>query len=159
MSRYHLLAAEIYGYSFANYQDHLGIGNIRYEKLMPDDARKLERADRESWTLERIARELDTDTDEAAARLEGYRRARAVVDAENPAESFRTAVRQAIEHAAAEGLGDAASIEELVKQICYRASDLSVLLEREGQKLSRYSRHLRRESDVDYHEGYFDEEG
>jgi hypothetical protein len=159
MKRYHLLAAEIYGYSFANYQDHLGIGNIRYDKLMPDDARKLERAHAESCPLERIAQELNVDTDEAAAALEAYRCARKVVDAENPAESFRAAVRQVIENAVAKGLDDAASIEALVKQICYRASDLSVLLEREGHQLSRYSRHLRREPDVNYYEGYFEEEG
>lgn len=28
MNRYHLLAAETYCYSFANYEDHLGIGRI-----------------------------------------------------------------------------------------------------------------------------------
>ena len=39
MNRYHLLAAEIFGYSYANYQDHLDVHNIRYTKLMPKDAR------------------------------------------------------------------------------------------------------------------------
>jgi hypothetical protein len=31
MDRIHLLAAEIFGYSYANYEDHLGIGNIRFD--------------------------------------------------------------------------------------------------------------------------------
>lgn len=43
MTRYQLLAAEIFGYSYANYQDHLGIGNIRYDRLMPEEAKKLGR--------------------------------------------------------------------------------------------------------------------
>ena len=38
MTREQLLAAEIFGYSFANDQDHLGIGNVRYEQLMPASA-------------------------------------------------------------------------------------------------------------------------
>jgi hypothetical protein len=157
MNRYQLLAAEIYGYSYANYEDHLGIGNVRFEKLMPGTARILERAATEGWLTERIARELKMDEAEAAEALRCYYRARDVVDAENPAESFRWGVRQAIESALKEGLGDEASVERLVTQICYRAADLALLLQREGKPLSRYSRHLRREPGVEYHEGYFDE--
>jgi hypothetical protein len=158
MNRYHLLAAEIYGYSYANYEDHLGIGNIRYEKLMPNAARTLERAEREHWPMEKVARKLKVDQEEAAELVRSFRAARDVVDAENPAESFRWAVRQCIEHALASGLRDEASVERLVTQICYRAADLAFLLKREGQPLSRYSRHLRIEPGVEYHEGYFDEE-
>jgi hypothetical protein len=156
MDRIHLLAAEIFGYSYANYEDHLGIGNARFEKLMPNDARILERAAAKGWSTERIARELHCDAAEAEQSLRCYYRARDVVDAENPAESFRWGVRQTIENALKEGLGDEASIERLVTQICYRAADLALLLQREGKPLSRYSRHLRREPGVEYHEGYFD---
>ena len=49
MNRAQLLAAEIFGYSFANYADHLGIGNVRYERLMPEDVETLETAEREGW--------------------------------------------------------------------------------------------------------------
>jgi hypothetical protein len=157
MDRYQLLAAEIYGYSYANYEDHLGIGNVRYDKLMPETARTLERAAAEGWPTERIARALNTDEADAAEALECYYQARDVVDAENPAESFRWAVRQVIESALKEGLGDEPSVERLVTQICYRAADLALLLQQEGKPLSRYSRHLRREPGVEYHEGYFDE--
>jgi hypothetical protein len=157
MNRYHLLAAEIYGYSYANYRDHLGIGNIRYDKLMPADARKLERAEAEGWPAKKVARALGIDVAAAQVALRAFRRARDVVDAENAAESFRWAVRQCIERAVAEGLQDENSVEQLVTQICYRAADLAVLLEREGESLSRYSRHLRREPGVEYGEGYFDE--
>jgi hypothetical protein len=48
-------------------------------------------------------------------------------------------------------------VEDLVVQICYRAADLAVLLDMEGKPLSRYSRHLRREPDVEYDDGDFDE--
>jgi hypothetical protein len=157
VNRYQLLAAEIFGYSYANYQDHLGIGNIRYDKLMPDDARKLERAVAENWPMKRVARTLQVDEAEAQEALRAYQAARDVVDAENAAESFRCAVRQVVERAIKEGLGDENSVERLVTQICYRASDLGFLLEQENKPLARYSRHLRREPGVEYHEGYFDE--
>ena len=157
MNRYHLLAAEIFGYSYDNYEDHLGIGNLRYDKLMPDDARILERALAENWPVKKLARKLKLDEESAKDALQGFRAALEVVDAENPAESFRCAVRQVIEHAIKEGLRDENSVERLVTQICYRAADLSFLLKREGTLLSRYSRHLRREPGTEYSEGYFDE--
>jgi hypothetical protein len=158
MDRYKLLAAEMYGYSYANYEDHLGIGNIRYEKLMPDDARTLERAETEGWPVDKLARKLKITKEEAADSLRAFRRAREVVDAENAAESFRWGVRHSIEAAIADGLRDEPSVERLVTQICYRAADLGFLLKRERKPLSRYSRHLRKEPDVGYHEGYFDED-
>jgi hypothetical protein len=156
MSRAELLAAEIFGYSFANYHDHLG-GNVRYDRLMPDDAKKLDRAHREKWSLARLAAELDTEEENAANLLAGYQRAVAVVDAENPAEAFRNAVRFAIRSAVEDGLSTDADLEKLVAQICYRAADLAYLLDSRGDSLSRYSRHLRRDPDVDYYDGYFDE--
>ena len=158
LSRHQLLAAEIFGYSYANYQDHLGIEHIRFDELMPQDAEKLETAVAEEWPIARVAEELEVDTDNAASLLESTRNAIRVVDAENPAESFRESVRRLIQRAASEGLNDDDSTEQLVIQICYRASDLAYLLEAEGNSLSRYCRHLRRESDVGSCDGYFDEE-
>lgn len=157
MTREQLLAAEIYGYSFANYQDHLGIGNVRYEQLMPEAARTLEQAAKENWPTYRIAEVLNVDIDEAEQLTASFERARQIVDAENPAELFRNAVRFSVESAVAEGLDGAESIEALVTQICYRAADLAFVLQTRGEPLSRYSRHLRKESGVQYHEGYFDE--
>ncbi len=157
MNRYQLLAAEIYGYSYDNYQDHLGIGNLRYEKLMPEAARTLERAVAENWPVEQVARELQEDEADAQESLRTFKEAREVVDAENAAESFRWDVRQTVERAVKEGLSDENSVERLVTQICYRAADLGFLLKRENKSLSQYSRHLRREPGVEYYEGYFDE--
>ena len=158
MTREQLLAAEVFGYSFANYQDHLGIGNERFERLMPTSVRALERATRDSWPLSRIAAELDTDEENAQGLLDAYRRAIAVIDAPNAAEAFRNAIRFTIRNATAEGLKADEVVEKLVTQICYRTADLAYLLDREGKLLSRYSRHLRREPNVEYYEGYFDEE-
>jgi hypothetical protein len=158
MNRYHLLAAEIYAYSFANYEDHLGMGNMRYDELMPHTAWTLERAENEGWPVEKVARELDIPVDEVVDLQRRFRDAREVVDAENPAESFRRGVRQSIEHALAEGLRDEALIQRLVTQICYRAADMAFLLDRERTRLSRYSRHLRREGKVEYGEFSLDEE-
>jgi len=157
VNRAQLLAAEIFGYSFANYADHLGIGNVRYERLMPEDAETLETAEREGWPTTKIAATLEVDVEQAEELLEAFQRAREVVDAENPAEAFRNGVRFSIWHALEEGLRDAESIEKLVTQICYRAADLAFLLERAEKTLSQYSRHLRREPGVEYYEGYLDE--
>jgi hypothetical protein len=159
MTRAQLSAAEIFKYSFANYQDHLGIGNERFEHDMPRTAELLERAVAESWPLARLARELEIDESEATEYLDAYHEAVAVVDAENPAEAFRTAVLFAVRDAGNEGLRSSEDIERLVKQICYRGSDLSYLLDLEGQPLSRYSRHLRRDPEVEYYDGYFKEGG
>jgi hypothetical protein len=158
MKRDQLLAAEIFGYSYANYQDHLGIGNVRYERLMPETVNVLARAAKESWPLRRLADELDTDPENAEDLLDGYRRAVQVVDAADPAESFRSAVRFVIQDAVAEGLSTDEEVERLVIQVCYRAADLAYLLKQRGETLARYSRHLRREPDVEYYEAYFDEE-
>jgi hypothetical protein len=105
-----------------------------------------------------VAQKLKVDAEKAADLQRAFRRACDVIDAENPAESFRWAVRQCVELAIAEGLRDEPSVERLVKQVCYRAADLAFLLKVEGMPLSRYSRHLRKEPGVEYDEGYFDEE-
>jgi hypothetical protein len=124
---------------------------------MPDDAERLERAVSENWSLDRVAQELEVDADNAAEWLSTARDAIAVVDAENPAEAFRNAVRQVVSRAATEGLNDDESVEDLVTQICYRVSDLSILLKRDGNSLSRYCRHFRREGDYGDTDGNFDQ--
>jgi len=60
-----------------------------------------------------------------------------IIDAENPAESFRTAVRLAVQDAVADGLSSEADIERLVIQICYRAADLAYLLKMRGESSSQ----------------------
>jgi hypothetical protein len=104
VDRLKLLAAEIYGYSLANYEDHLGIGNERYERLMPQTAETLETAEREGWSASKIAEDLDVDVEQAEQLLEAFERARDIVDAENPAEAFRHGVRFSIMDALDNGL-------------------------------------------------------
>jgi len=157
MNRTQLLAAELYNYSYANYQDHLGV-NERFDRLMPQTVTTLEKAEREEWPTEKLARKLDAEPEQAEDFLQRLQNARSVVDAENPAEAFRNGVRQSIQLALELGLDGAEETEKLVKQICYRAADLAYLLKLEDSSLSRYSRHLRRDPDVEYYEGYFDQE-
>jgi len=156
MDRIHLLASEIYKYSYANYEEHLGV-NERYDILMPRDAKLLETAIREKWPAKRVAEKLEIPIDAGEKLLIATQEALAIVDAENPAESFRNAVEQSIHHALEDGLHSQEAIANLVTQICYRAADLGLLLERENHSLSQYSRHLRKEPGVVYYEGYFDE--
>jgi hypothetical protein len=145
MTRVQLLAAEIFAYSFDNYANHLGIGHHRFEKYMPHDARLLERAEKESWSDERVAKALELDVAEVPAWRKRYREAVEVVDAPNVAEAFRNGVRQSlIRELQRHQLSDA-EVEIVVKQICYRAADLSYLLDQRHEKLSDYSQELRRE--------------
>jgi ribosomal protein S13 len=157
MNRTQLIAAELFNYSYANYQDHLGV-NERFDRLMPETVMTLETAEREEWPLKKLARKLEVEPEQAEDLLQRLQDARAVVEAENPAEAFRNGVRQSIQLAMELGLENAEDIEKLVLQICYRAADLAYLLKVEGSSLSRYSRHLRREPEMEYDDGYFDEE-
>jgi hypothetical protein len=146
MNRIQLLAAETFHYSYDNYHDHLGV-NVRFDRLMPDAVRTLEKAADEKWPLNRVAGELDIDPETAKNLLESFERARLIVDAKSPAESFRIGVRFSIKDAVAAGLSDDKAIETLVTQICYRAADLSYLLKQQNRQLSEYSEDLREEPD------------
>ena len=144
MNRIELLAAETFHYSYDNYDDHLGV-NARFDRLMPNAVKTLEKAVDEKWPLSRIAGELDIDPETAKNLLQSFERARLIVDAKNPAESFRTGVRFSIKDTVTAGLPDDKAIETLVTQICYRAADLSYLLKQQNRQLSEYSRELREE--------------
>jgi hypothetical protein len=147
MKRRHFLAAELFAYSFDNYRSHLAVENLRFTKYMPADVELLERAESEAWSDGRVANELDVPLDQVAGLKQRYRRAKAIVDATTPAEAFRRGVRYSIEDAVEEGLTSADDIERLVGQVCYRAADLSLLLDLEGSTLSEYSAALRTEPD------------
>ncbi len=125
---------------------------------MPRTPATLEQAVKGQWPIEKLAKKLKVNREEAEDFLEDSHRALQVVDAENPAEAFRNGVRQSIQSAVQKGLLDDGAVEKLVIQICYRAADLAYLLDLKRAPLSRYSRHLRREPDVGYDEGSFDEE-
>lgn len=151
LDRWELLAAETYSYSYDHYAGHRG--NARFDRYMPDDVRVLDRAIRESWPLDRIAKELERSEEEASLLLDAFRDALEVVDAPTPADSFRRAVRQVIKRALAEGIHSEEQIEALVIQICYRAADLSFLLRSRNEPLHKYSDLLRREPGVVYQDG------
>ena len=143
MDRYKLLAAELYGYSYHNYDGHEG--NLRYDTLMPNDAKIMEKAIKQNWSKEKIAKKLEIDIDKVDLYLEKTRNAIQIVDSPTPAESFRRGVRVSIKDALIEGLKTEEDIEKLVVQICYRAADLGYLLDTEYSKLSDYSEELRHE--------------
>jgi signal transduction histidine kinase len=69
----------------------------------------------------------------------------------------RNAVRQSIVVALKDGLDSKEAVESLVTQICYGATDLGFVLDKKGHRLSQYSRHLRKDSETEYYEGYFEE--
>jgi len=149
MDREKLLAAETFSYSYANYADHLGIGHIRFEKLMPHDVRILERAEREDWPIQKLARALEVDEEMAERFRVSYSRAKDIIDAPHAGESFRRGVRYSIQDALKEGLQSEANIERLVTQICYRTTDLAYLLDLERKSLADYSEYLRETTEFD----------
>jgi len=144
------LAAELYSYSYDNYADHLAVENARFIELMPQEVEKLQRAEAEKWSKERIARLLEIDDEKVEVLLERWRTAKEIVFAQNSSESFRRSVRQSIKQAIKDGLNTEEDIDNLVIQICYRAADLGYLLDLEESKLSDYSEWLRRDKGVDY---------
>lgn len=144
-----MLAAELHAYSYANYENHLGIGNIRFDELMPHDVDILERAEREQWNDARIAEALEIPEEKVEEWQRSFQEAKAIVDAPTAAESFRRGVRYSILYAIENGLTDEGAIERLVTQICYRAADFGFLLDMEGKRLSDYSKELRKVTKYD----------
>ena len=149
LTRKERLAAEVFGYSYAHYQDHLDDGNIRFEELMPDDVDTLEKAEQQAWDSSRIARAIEIEEGKVGFWQSLYRDAKEIVDAPTSAESFRRGVRVSIQYAVEKGLADEASIERLVTQVCYRAADFGYLLDLERRRLSYYSQDLRKETKHD----------
>jgi hypothetical protein len=138
-----LLAADTFGYSYANYADHLGIGNDRFDRLMPGDIETLQAYEKNGWDNQKLARVLGVNPDEAQHILNKYQLAEQIHSTDNAAESFRIAVTQSINSSLAEGLKTPDDVESLARQICCRAADLAYLLELEGKQLSDYSEALR----------------
>ncbi len=145
LSRQQFLTAEIFAYSYANYANHLGIGNDRFENLMPDDAAKLELAVRENWGISRVAQTLAVDSDTASSLIANTKDALKIVDARNPAIAFREAILQLVTKSSQEGLDSDDAVGHLVTQVCYRVSDLAHLLAADGSDLMSYCKELRRE--------------
>jgi hypothetical protein len=157
MNRKQLLAAETFAYSYANYEGHLGIGNIRFDELMPNDIDTLEQAEQEDWDDARLAEALEVEEEDVDFWRVSYQRAKEVVDAPNPAEAFRRGVRYSILDALEEGLSTEDDIEALVTQICYRAADLAFLLDLEEKPLSDYTEILRETPEMSVDEDEEDE--
>jgi hypothetical protein len=149
LERRHMLAAEIFGYSYVHYWDHLLVGNARFLTLMPDDVDALAQAEVEGWDPARIAQALDVPENVVTGYQNGYREAVQIVDAPTPAEAFRRGVYYSIQHAIQEGLDQEGAVERLVTQIGYRAADLAFRLDMEGSRLSDYEEQLKEETDYD----------
>jgi hypothetical protein len=162
MTRRQLLAAETFNYSYANYADHLGV-NIRFDELMPNDVDVLEQAEREGWDDAELAEALEVEASQAPHWRESYRRAKLIIDAPTPAESFRHGVRFSVQNALEKQekgklTGDKL-VERIVGQVCYRAADLAYLLDMRNERLSQYSSALREESGVGWEDFRVDQTG
>ena len=104
MNRKQLLTAETFRYSYHKYADKLDMNAVRFTKLMPDDIDILENAENENWSTDQLSEALEVDSKIALFIQESYEKAKEVVDAATPAESFRNGVRHSIRYALEEGL-------------------------------------------------------
>ena len=142
MTENQLLAAEVYGYSYAHYVDRVDV-NERFTDLMPNDIVTLTKDEKFKWDIKKLAKKLEVDKEQAVAYRLSFQRAKRIVHAKSAAASFAEGVKQSIEQAIRNGLKDKESIDNLVEQVCYRAADLSYLLRVESRDLSEYSSGLR----------------
>ena len=142
MTKKHLLAAETFSYSYANYADHLGI-NPRFDEYMPNDIDIIEKVVKAGQGIKELANELDVEENIAQQILSSYTTAKEIVYAETAESSFRKGVKSSILLSLESGLKSEEDIDNLVNQICYRASDLAYLLDLEDKELSDYSEALR----------------
>lgn len=149
MKRAELIAAEVYGYSYQHYQEKLEMNHPRFRKFMPDTIPILEKAEKETWTKEKLSQALDIPAEQIPGLLDSFRQAIDIVDSSNPAESFRRSIKHSIINALSEGLKNEKEIEKLVVQICYRAADLGYLIDQKGKRLTDYSIDLRCEPGIE----------
>jgi len=142
MSKKYLLAAVTFSYSYANYADHLGI-NPRFDEYMPNDIDVIEKVIDSGKGIKELATKLDVEEEVAQQILSSYTTAKDIVFAETAEASFRKGVKASILLSVESGLKSEEDIDNLVSQICYRASDLAYLLNLEEKELSDYSEALR----------------
>ncbi len=90
------------------------MGAQRFSQLMPEDIDILEKAENENWSLEQLSDALEMDLVKTDFLRREYDKAKEIIDAPSPAESFRRGVRHSIRHALNEGLD---SDEDLIEAI------------------------------------------
>jgi len=142
-----MLAADLFGYSYAHYAEHAEEGHERFTRLMLEDIDLLEQAEQQSWDASRVAQALLVEAEDVPDWQRAYREVKEIADAPTPAEAFRRAVRISIRRALEEGLAGEKAIEGLVTQVCYHAADLGFRLDMERSQLSDCSEELREEPD------------
>ena len=121
---------------------------------MPDDVDALEQAEHESWNDTELAEAIEVEESQVPDWRESYRRAKLIVDAPTPAESFRRGVHFSVQNALGKQekgkLTGEKLVERIVGQVCYRAADLAYILYMRDEQLAQYSPELRREPGVGY---------
>ncbi len=137
-----LVVAELFSYSYDNYEGHLGI-NPRFDVLMPENVLLLQQAEVEGWSDEQVAAKTDFKIEDIPYWRKRFREAWDIVNAKTPAHSFLQAIRASVKYAIEEGLDEEEDIDNLVGQISYRVADLSLLLKQRKEPLWKYSKELR----------------
>ncbi len=131
LTRKELLAAETFDYGYVQYRDYQsGSGDSWL-----NDIDTLERAEREGWEPSRIAQATNICEGDLWHYLRNFRDGKKIVNAPNPAEGFRRAVRCAIQSNLEFGTFDE---EILVSYFGRRMSDLGYCVDMEGRSITYY---------------------
>ncbi len=143
MNRYRYIAAEMYSYSYDEYQRKLSSGNTRFTKYMPESVEIIEKAIEENWDHKKIAKVLEIDLENVSEWITSFLYAKEIVDSKHAGEAFRNGVKRSVLFAVEVGLDSEEKINELIEQICYRAADFGYLLKKEKKQMDDYSEYLR----------------
>ena len=139
LTRFHQLAAEVFGYSFDSYAEKVDFGRVRFTSTLPKIVRKMENLRDAGRSVEEIAQAIDRDLETTRQLLDRLDDALAVVDADTPAVAFREGVRRAIEQREPADGDESGGTDELLGLISRRAADLGWLLDESGHRLSDFN--------------------
>jgi DNA-directed RNA polymerase specialized sigma subunit len=143
MNRIQYLSAEIYGYSYDNYQEKVEMRHVRFTKYMPQTIKILEKAELKPISDADLAKKLEIEIDKIEEWKEVYKSAKMVVDAGNAGDSFKIGIKETVKNFVEEEKMNEEKINELVEQILYRTADFGFLLKRENKEISDYSEMFR----------------
>ncbi|MGK7396769.1 MAG: hypothetical protein ACNS62_19490 [Candidatus Cyclobacteriaceae bacterium M3_2C_046] len=130
MDKYKLLAAEMNGFRYADYYNHLG--NLHFDTILPNEVKRLEKAAQENWSDDQISRELKLDREVARKKLRKYKLAKKLIESPGLAEFLRRSLRETLKTCASISEEEQ---EQMVENICQRMTDLGFMLERRNQQL------------------------
>lgn len=143
MKKIHYLAAELFGYSYDNYEEKVSMNHIRFTKYMPETVKIFRKAYTEDWDDQLLAKKAEIDLENISIWREKYLNAVKIIEAGSPDKQLEAGLDVSIRIAIESGLNSDEQIGELIEQIKYRFCDFGNLIKHENRSLSEYSDYFR----------------